>query len=134
MFPLHPDEAVLLESAAQAADAICTQLERLAGDHEGLAMLLELARHDREALILLQDAGDASVAGAPRRLAVAEAVLADLRDISAAVAAQLREVASQSGDVARDDCDQGRTRRSRHRAPGLPPAVAHAARRGPSCR
>ena len=107
------DEAALLEEALRAADAVCDQLELMAVEGGALAVLLALAEDHREAVVRLCDLAGLPPDEAPRRIALVEAVLSELRDIAVAAAAQYRELARHPCARRSHDCRQRRTRSRR---------------------
>ena len=108
------DEAALLDQAVRAAGAVCDRLGLLAAEGGALAVLLALAEDHREAVVLLSGQAGVPREDAPRRIALAEAVLAELCDIAAAAATQYRELARRECAPRRR---AGRPRRTRHRRP-----------------
>lgn len=104
------DEAALLDEAVRAADAICARLELLAREGGALSVLLALAENHREAVLLLCDQAGLPREEAPRRMALAESALTELRDIAVAAATQFRELTYRECSPRRRACRRQRTR------------------------
>ena len=100
------DESALLGEAVRAADAVCDRLELLAAEGGALRVLLALAEDHRDVVVLLSDQGGVPCDDAPRRIALAEAVLTELRDIALAASAQYRELTRRECAPRRRVCRQ----------------------------
>ena len=110
------DEARLLAEAADVADAVCARVELMATASETFSLLLLAAKDHRDALISLRFRSGMPADVACRRLAEADAVLEELRDIAAAATEQYREAL------------RSHRRRPRRHGNDGPPRI----RRGPS--
>ncbi len=111
------DEERLLAEAVDAADAVCARVELIAAASATCSLLLLIAEDHRDALISLRSLSGVPADDAGRRLAVADAVLADLRDIAAAATEQYREALRSHPRVPRRHGNDGPPRLRRRTSP-----------------